>query len=135
MKRLLILVISVVAIAGCSSDRQPGEYDFKKLNRQAAEEYLVPVRPGDAGANPFWNEFALKFIYAPSFAVKALVFIHNMKDEALADQIVIVQDRLTGWIPTCWQISYDSRESNRIWVNCSYFCVKTMLKFAEILEP
>ncbi len=40
---------------------------FTRLNRQAAEEYLQPIRPGYEGRNPFWNEFARKFTYAPAF--------------------------------------------------------------------
>lgn len=41
--------------------------DYDALNRQANEEYLIPVRPGYEGKNPYWNEFAVKFIYAPAF--------------------------------------------------------------------
>ena len=41
--------------------------DIERLNRQALEEYNIPVRPGYEGRNPYWNEFAIKFIYAPAF--------------------------------------------------------------------
>lgn len=37
------------------------------LNRQAVEETLNPVRPGIPGQRPFWNRYALRFIYAPAF--------------------------------------------------------------------
>lgn len=41
--------------------------NYKKLNKQAQKEYLVPIRPGYEGRNPFWNEYAIKFTYAPAF--------------------------------------------------------------------
>lgn len=37
------------------------------LNRKASKEYLVQIRPGGAGRNPYWNVFSPKFLYAPSF--------------------------------------------------------------------
>lgn len=46
--------------------------NYKRLNKQAAKEYLVPIRPGYAGRNPFWNVYAKKFIYAPAFDFKAI---------------------------------------------------------------
>lgn len=40
---------------------------FRRLNDQAAQEYLKPVRPASEGRNPCWNAFAKKFMYAPAF--------------------------------------------------------------------
>lgn len=40
---------------------------FPRLNDQAAQEYLKPVRPASEGRNPCWNAFAKKFMYAPAF--------------------------------------------------------------------
>ncbi len=42
---------------------------YHKLNKQASEEYLQPVRPASDGRNPCWNKFAKKFMYAPAFDV------------------------------------------------------------------
>ena len=41
------------------------------LTKQAAAEYLQPVYPGGENT-PFWNNFATKFIYAPSFDFKSI---------------------------------------------------------------
>ena len=60
-------VFSALAVASCSE----GKDIYSKLNRQAAEEYLQPVRPASEGRNPCWNKFAKKFMYAPAFDVPA----------------------------------------------------------------
>ena len=64
MKRLFIpLILSVAAIACTPKDNN------LRLTEQAAAEYLEPVHPGSS-ERPFWNGFAKKFIYAPSFDFK-----------------------------------------------------------------
>lgn len=55
---LPLLLISLTSTAGNS---------HAKVNKQAVKEYLQPVRPGQSGIAPFWNGFAKKFIFAPSF--------------------------------------------------------------------
>ena len=63
MKRLMIAaLLSGALFAGCQAVSET-----ERLNAQAAEEYLQPIRPGYEGRNPFWNKFAKKFIYAPAF--------------------------------------------------------------------
>ena len=52
----------MVLFAGCQNVPE-----HEVLNAQATEEYLQPIRPGYEGRNPFWNKFAKKFIYAPTF--------------------------------------------------------------------
>lgn len=70
MKRIILaLSIFALSLPGCS-DRKTESLDYEALNRQARQDYLVPVRPGYEGVNPFWNEFAVKFIYAPAFDFK-----------------------------------------------------------------
>jgi len=44
----------------------------ERLNRQAREEYNIPVRPGYEGRNPYWNTFSGKFLYAPAFDFQAV---------------------------------------------------------------
>lgn len=46
------------------------QIDFQELNAHAAEEYNIAIRPGYEGRNPYWNEFAVKFTYAPAFDFK-----------------------------------------------------------------
>jgi len=62
MKRLFPLAIALALVA-CSNK---GE----SLNEQAAKEYLNPIRPGYLGANPYWNAYSNKFIFAPAFDFK-----------------------------------------------------------------
>ena len=59
-----------VALVGAMVSCAPKDSNVL-LTEQAAAEYLEPVHPGSA-ERPFWNGFAKKFIYAPSFDFKAV---------------------------------------------------------------
>ena len=61
MKRVFIPIILSLAAIACA----PKDVNVL-LTKKAAAEYLEPVHPG-GGDRPFWNGFAKKFIYAPSF--------------------------------------------------------------------
>ena len=61
-----VICAAIVTVSGCC-EKDP----YTKLNRQAAKEYLQPVRPASEGRNPCWNKFAKKFIYAPAFDIPA----------------------------------------------------------------
>ena len=61
----------IVALSLCFT-LASGAENWKSLNRQAQKEYLSAVHPGKLGVRPYWNDFAKKFIYAPSFAFKAV---------------------------------------------------------------
>ena len=63
LKKLFFIIATVSLLASCCNDT------YKRLNNQAAKEYLQPVRPASEGRNPCWNKFAKKFIYAPAFDV------------------------------------------------------------------
>lgn len=63
MRKIILLAVSAALLFSCGRN----ETKMEKLNRQAEKEYLVPVRPGYEGRNPFWNGYAKKFIYAPAF--------------------------------------------------------------------
>lgn len=66
MRTLMVLILAAaLAIAPCCT--KTDSPDFEKLNSRAAKEYLVPVRPGYEGRQPFWNTYATKFIFAPAF--------------------------------------------------------------------
>ena len=64
-KLVAVAAVAVVFNACCNNSDQTA-----KLNSQAADEYLVPVRPGYEGKNDYWNAFSPKFIYAPAFDIK-----------------------------------------------------------------
>lgn len=72
------IVISVAGILG-SSGCATVQDKSKRLNVEAAKEYLTPIRPVSEGRNPCWNEFCKKFIYAPAFDVKAVEGADNYK--------------------------------------------------------
>ena len=66
MKKLTLFIALVCAVLSCAPQKDVNQ----QLAEQAAAEYLTPVHAG--GENrPFWNGFATKFIYAPSFDFKA----------------------------------------------------------------
>ena len=62
MKKLsgFLALLSAVLVACCSPDAA--------LNRMAQEEYAHPIRKGE----PYWNVFAKKFTFAPSFGFPAV---------------------------------------------------------------
>ncbi|MCQ2142706.1 MAG: hypothetical protein MJY56_01420 [Bacteroidales bacterium] len=64
--RFFTVAALALALSACTSD------PFKKLNAQADEEYLVPIRPGYEGRNPYWNIYAPKFTYAPAFGFETV---------------------------------------------------------------
>ncbi|MBQ1253417.1 MAG: hypothetical protein IIY05_03640 [Alistipes sp.] len=64
LQRLFLATLLLLCVA-CNT-----ESDIERLNSQALEEYNIPVRPGYEGRNPYWNEFATKFTYAPAFDFK-----------------------------------------------------------------
>ena len=63
MNRICLAAAFLLLLSSCGGSL------YESLNRQAAEEYLQPIRPASEGRNPCWNKFAKKFIYAPAFDV------------------------------------------------------------------
>jgi len=61
-----------------------GQVNHPELNRQAARESLVPVRPGIPGQRPFWNKYAVRFIHAPSFDFGEVYFAESYRFSALS---------------------------------------------------
>ncbi|MDO9255112.1 MAG: hypothetical protein Q7U54_06330 [Bacteroidales bacterium] len=61
-----IFVSFLFAILSLSLFAQESAY-FKQICSQSKAECLIPVRPGIIGEQPFWNEKAIMFKYAPSF--------------------------------------------------------------------
>ena len=62
MKKTVLIIALLGAMISCMPEKSRDQ----QLAEKAAEEYLLPVHPGSA-ERPFWNGFAKKFIYAPSF--------------------------------------------------------------------
>lgn len=70
MKKVLIttaLCMAAVGAAYARFEKAPAAIDYARIDSVAAVEYGRPIRPGYEGRNPFWNEFAIKFTYAPAF--------------------------------------------------------------------
>ena len=68
MKRtenFLVIALAASLLFQACANQESG--NFEAVNRQAAQEYLEPIRPAYEGRNPAWNGFARKFLYAPSF--------------------------------------------------------------------
>ena len=57
MNRLTSLSLVALLLLGASSQSRA----------QVPDDTSRPVRPGEPGVRPFWNNYALRFIYAPAF--------------------------------------------------------------------
>ena len=70
MRKVLSVILAATLMTAllCSCS---GPDLYERLNSQASEEYLQPIRPASEGRNPCWNKFAKKFMYAPAFDVPA----------------------------------------------------------------
>lgn len=60
--------LAFLGLASCQVSREAD----KTFGEIAWEESAIPVRPGEPGKAPFWNDFARRFIYAPAFDYKAV---------------------------------------------------------------
>ncbi len=69
---LTVLLANVGATVSAVETPPPGPLAAvdPALRTRAARESAVPVRPGVPGAQPFWNERAVQFLYAPAFDFK-----------------------------------------------------------------
>lgn len=63
MNKILFFLLYLI-YSSAFSQVQP---DYKLLREQSKLESLNPIRPGRPGKQPFWNENAKMFIYAPAF--------------------------------------------------------------------
>lgn len=75
LKAFTLFISVCILLCGCrNTGCKTGDdiLDYAKINAEAAESYLEPIRPGYEGRNPFWNGFAKKFIYAPAFDFKKI---------------------------------------------------------------
>ena len=66
MTKVIIAILALCFASSCA----PKDANLA-LREQAVSEYLEPVHAGNA-ERPFWNGFAKKFIYAPSFDFAAV---------------------------------------------------------------
>ncbi len=58
---------------------------WKSFHETALQASLLPVRPGIPGKTPFWNGYAKRFIYVPSFDFKTIAGSANYKFTAISD--------------------------------------------------
>lgn len=80
LRHLILIAVACLVV-------MPGRADINdELNKQAESEYLKPVRPGSSdGSVPFWNGFAWKFLYAPSFDFKTVKGAKSYRFTAVSD--------------------------------------------------
>ena len=60
------------------------ERQLAGFGERALEESAIPVRPGIPGKTPFWNEAAIRFIYAPAFDFKTIENATSYKYEIVS---------------------------------------------------
>ncbi len=104
----LLSLLALILIAACN---RPAAYyqntmisswdsaSWTAFHTQAAEESLLPVRPGVPGQAPFWNAHARRFIHAPSFDFPEI-------QNAAGYKIIAISDTDRG---------YHTFESDRPW--------------------
>lgn len=71
----ILLTILMSAFCFTSSNKilaQDGQVqiNFEKIRKEALKDALIPIRPGIPGLRSFWNTYAKRFIYVPSFDFK-----------------------------------------------------------------
>ena len=62
--------VQSVHIPGFYTNGPAGDWDtvdWNNFHDQAVEESILSIRNGEPGKAPFWNEYARRFIYVPSF--------------------------------------------------------------------
>lgn len=82
MRRTIIAILIAFLSASCSMDKET------ELKEEIPAAYDNPIRPGYEGRNPYWNKFAIKFMYAPAFDFKEVegavanryTVTHNIED-------------------------------------------------------
>lgn len=105
--KFLSTVAAAAAVVVTASAQAPA-MDYRMINERAAEDYLIPVRPGYEGRNPFWNGYSRKFIYAPAFdfpAEKSAVeyrFTVRPADESDSRTWSFSADRPTESLAAVW---------------------------------
>lgn len=74
MKKISIIVSILLLSIGFSYCKRNNNsfsvnytVDYEAVASELALEILKPIRPGIPGETPFWNEYARRFIYVPSF--------------------------------------------------------------------
>ena len=68
----ICLTLGAGSVSGAAQNGEPGAAVDTQLLARALQETAVPVRPGIPGKQPFWNERAVQFLYAPAFDFKEI---------------------------------------------------------------
>jgi maltose/maltodextrin transport system substrate-binding protein len=77
------------AVPGYYANGPAGHWDsadWKRFHQLAAEESLIPVRPGQPGISPFWNGHAKRFINVPSFQFNTVRNAVKYRYKAVSDR-------------------------------------------------
>ena len=90
MKRSVIALLISFLSASCSIDKEAA------LKEEILASYDIPVRPGYEGRNPYWNKFAIKFMYAPAFDF-------NVVEGAVSYRYTVTEDREEN--PAAWSFT------------------------------
>jgi len=105
MKRTIAFASMAAALMLTSCTAQKTDI-FEKVNKQAANEYLTPIRPASEGKNPCWNAYAKKFLYAPAFDFKtvegAQKYKFTIKDTRSDSQWSFEADRPDADLSPVW---------------------------------
>lgn len=75
MKSVLLcscMVLGARSVSGAVPSDEHGLALDAPLRARALQETAAPVRPGLPGEQPFWNEKAVQFLYAPAFDFKEI---------------------------------------------------------------
>lgn len=74
---------------------------WQGVNKDSADQYMLPLRPGEPGGAPFWNANARQFMHSPSFAFtptnNAAVYRFTARHRASGTDFVFTAD--APWRP------------------------------------
>lgn len=87
MRKTFLILLTIIILP---SINVAAGNDYDKLNRQAAKEYLSPVRRGGVEGRPYWNGLAKRFIYAPAFDFQRV-------EGAVKYRFVVTSDSGESW--------------------------------------
>ena len=87
MRRTIIPILIAFLSISCSMDKET------ELKEEILAAYDNPIRPGYEGRNPYWNKFAIKFMYAPAFDFKEVKDAVSYRYTVTED----VEENATSW--------------------------------------
>jgi maltose/maltodextrin transport system substrate-binding protein len=83
-KKLLVFPLLIICVYMVSCDSLPRKEDVS-LREIALKESTISIHPGKPGKSPFWNGYAKRFIYAPSFNYDKIENANHYLYEVVSD--------------------------------------------------